>query len=150
MKISDKTRIIIDWILIAIVSLIFGAIMIFGVWWSLTQDTDTTDPTPVEVVGTYEVRDLHDETIPANVKVIVIFLKDSPKEYPYWYGTLDVDACKAGDPWTSTAYNMSDEEHKQFKCYPDTGEVGFYMKTSDSYTFVKAEPEHNSRNLQFP
>lgn len=148
MKINDKIKTIIEWVLIAVLGAIFSATMIFSVWWSITQDPDTIDTTPVEIVGTYEVRDLHDESIPANIKVIAIYLNNNPKERLYWYGTLNIDACKAGDSWTSTAYNTSDEKHKQFECYPDTGEIGFYMKKGDTKVFVKVEPEHSSRNLQ--
>lgn len=131
MKINDKIKTIIEWILIAVLGVIFSATMIFSVWWSITQDPDTIDTTPVEIVGTYEVRDLHDESIPANIKVIAIYLNNNPKERLYWYGTLNIDACKAGDSWTSTAYNTSDEKHKQFECYPDTGEI--YNVVNEKY-----------------
>lgn len=110
--------------------------------------SETVTKSVTETVGTYEIQDIHDESIPANIKTIVVYLNDSPEGYPYWFGPIDMDACEAGREWYSEAYSQSDEKTKKFQCFPETGKIGFYMKNGNGYIFVDATPKEGSRKIQ--
>lgn len=110
--------------------------------------SEITTQTATETVGTYEIQDIHDESIPANIKTITVYLNDSPEGYPYWFGPIDMDACEAGYELYSEAYSQSDEKTKKFQCFPETGKIGFYMKNGDRYIFVDTVAKEGSRKLQ--
>lgn len=137
-------------IITVLISVAVGSALVIAALSVSVKDhkSETVAQTATEIVGTYEIHDIHDESIPANIKTITVYLNDSPEGYPYWFGPIDMDACEAGRTWYSEAYSQSDEKTKKFQCYPETGKIGFYMKNGDSYIFVDATSKEGSRKIQ--
>lgn len=142
-KIAEK-------IIVGVIVGIFALALILILGKGLGETDEPKKSVDIETVGTYEVDNVKIDATGENADTITVYLQDNPIKYPYWYGSLDVDSCKAGISWRSTAFNQSDEKTKQFRCFPDNGDVSFYMRNGDAYVLVKATPKDGSRNLQLP
>lgn len=144
-KITPRNAAYLLTILIAIAAVIA---LIFSISYGFRKSSEPVDLYEIETVGKYTITDIYNDSVPKGTKGIVIFLKGNDQKYPYWFGSLDVKSCEVGTMWTSTAFNQSDEKTKRFRCYPETGDISFYMRNGDTYVLVKATPKHISRKIQ--